>query len=164
MQHVYYVVVLAIRRHENEHQLLLARRSAGKYMGGTWQLISGGLEPHETAWECALREMREETNLAPREFYRLSTLTSFYRPDNDSLNTAPMFCAVVAEGDEVRINAEHAEFEWVNVNDAPARLMWPSDQQALAELRSVILGDGAAKEHMRIPLLLTDPAGDESGS
>ena len=152
MKHVYYVVVLIIRRQGCSHQLLMACRIEGKYMGGTWQLISGGLEPSEAAWQGALREMQEETGLTPQEFYRLSTLTSFYRPDNDSLNTAPMFCAVVGENAAVRINSEHTEFEWVNVDEADSRLMWPSDRQALTEVRSAILGDGIAKEYMRITL------------
>ena len=152
MIHVYFVVVLIIRRRGSEHQLLIARRTEGKYMGGTWQLISGGLEPNESAWQGALREMREETGLTPLEFYRLDTLTTFYRPDNDSLNTAPMFCAIVADDATAEINPEHTAFEWLNVNEASSRLMWPSDRRALEEVRSVILAVGIAKEHMRIPL------------
>jgi dATP pyrophosphohydrolase len=150
MKHVYYVSVLIVRQSGDSHQLLMACRTPEKYMGGTWQLITGGLEPDEIAWQGALREMREETGLTPREFYRLSTLTTFYRPDNDSLNTSPMFCAVVEDAAEVRINAEHSAFEWNDLDEAERRLMWPGDRDALRELRSVILGGGVAKEHMRI--------------
>lgn len=152
MKQVYYVVVFIIRNQDGADQLLMGRRADNKYMGGTWQLISGGLESNETAWQGALREMREETGLTPVEFYRLSTLTNFYRPDNDSLNTAPMFCAVVHRDATVTINPEHSEFEWINVSEADSRLMWPSDREGLAEVRSVILGDGQAKQYMRIPL------------
>ena len=151
MKHVYYVVVLIIRPRGGDHELLMARRAEGKYMGGTWQLISGGLEPEEAAWKGALREMREETGLTPIEFYRLSTLTSFYRADNDTLNTAPMFCAIVDENAGVIINPEHTAFEWVNLNQAATRLMWPSDREALEELRSVILAGAVAGKYMRIP-------------
>lgn len=150
MIQVHYVVVLIVRPCAGKHQLLMAKRSAGKYMGDTWQLISGGLEPHEAAWQGALREMHEETGLVPEEFYRLSTLTHFYRPDNDSLNIAPMFCAMVNEDSVVRINAEHSAFEWVDVEEANSRLMWPSDRQALEELQSVILAGGIAGKYMRI--------------
>jgi dATP pyrophosphohydrolase len=150
MLHVYYVVVLVVRPHGNDHQLLMAQRTPGKFMGGTWQLISGGLDRDETAWQGALRELWEETGLRPRELYRLSTLTQFYRADNDSLNLAPMFCAIVEENAAVTIDWEHTAFEWVDVEAAPSRLMWPSDRQALAEVRSVILADGIAKEHLRI--------------
>jgi hypothetical protein len=61
-----------------------------------------------------------------------------------------MFCAIVDEAAEVKINSEHTAFEWVDVNAADTRLMWPSDREALNELRSVILGHGMAKEYMRI--------------
>jgi dATP pyrophosphohydrolase len=152
MIQVHYVVVLIVRRCGGKHQLLMAKRSAGKYMGDTWQLISGGLEPGETAWQGALREMREETALVPQEFYRLSTLTQFYRPDTDSLNTAPMFCAMVSEDSQVRINEEHLASEWVDLEQANSLLMWPSDRQALQELQSVILADGIAKQYMRIAI------------
>ncbi len=150
MKQVFYVVNLIVRPHGSGHELLMAKRAEGKYMGGTWQLISGGLEPNETAWEGALREMREETGLVPEEFYRLSTLTRFYRPDNDSLNTAPMFCAIVSADADVRINDEHTAFDWIELGLAMSRLMWPSDQQALAEVGSVILANGLAKPFMRI--------------
>ena len=150
MRHVYYVVVLVVRPHGGGHQLLMARRIQGKYMGGTWQLISGGLDGEETAWQGAVRELREETGLRPREFYRLSTLTQFYRSDNETLNVAPMFCAIVDEGAIVAIDSEHTAFEWVDLDAASSRLMWPVDRQALEEVRAVILGGGIAKEYLRI--------------
>ena len=152
MRHVYYVVVLAVRPHGAGHQLLMARRARDKFMGATWQLISGGLNPDETAWQAALRELQEETGLQPREFYRLSTLTSFYRADNDSLNVAPMFCAIVDEGAAVTLDAEHTAFEWVDLEAVSSRLMWPSDRQALEEVRTVILGGGIGKAHLRISI------------
>lgn len=150
MKSVEYVVVLIVRLHGDEPQLLMARRAEDKYMGGTWQLISGGIEPGEVAWKAALREMSEETGLAPQEFYRLSTLTRFYRPDNDSINTAPMFCALVDERAEPLLNPEHTAFEWVHVAEAASRLMWPSDREALEEVRTVILEGAAAKASLRI--------------
>jgi dATP pyrophosphohydrolase len=150
MTNVYYVSVLIIRREGDRHQLLLVRRGTGRYMGTTWQLVSGGLEPDEEAWRGALREVREETGLVPREFYRLSTMTMFYRADKDSINTAPMFCAVVDPGAGVVLNDENTAFVWIDVEQAATRLMWPADRQALEEVRTVILGDGPAKPHLRV--------------
>lgn len=150
LRQVYYVVVLIVRPHKDGYQLLLARRAEEQYMGGTWQLIAGGVKPGEPAWQAALREMREETGLVPVEFFRLSTLTSFYRPDDDSLNIAPMFCAVVDADAVVSIDAEHTDYEWVPLAEAEARLMWYSDRQALQEVRSEILGNGISKEYLRI--------------
>jgi hypothetical protein len=96
--------------------------------------------------------MREETGLVPFELYRLSTLTRFYRSDNDSLNTAPMFCALVNEGARAVLNNELTAVEWVNVYDARSWLMWPADREALDEVIAVIIGNGSAKPFMRIPL------------
>ena len=151
MIQVHYVVVFVVRPYGNGHQLLLAHRAPGRYMGGTWHVISGGIEPGETAWQAALREMREETGLAPEAFYRLSTITSFYRADTDSLNTAPMFCALVDKDAVATLCAEHTACDWVDVRDADARLIWPVDRQALEEVRSVILSGGPARDSLRIP-------------
>jgi 8-oxo-dGTP pyrophosphatase MutT (NUDIX family) len=150
MTHTFYVVVLVVRPAGDSHELLLVRRGPGRYMGETWQLVSGGLDPGEAAWRGAIREVREETGLSPVEFYRLSTMTSFYRADNDSINTAPMFCAIVAPGADVVINDESTAFAWVDVGEAPARLMWPGDRQALAEVQAVILGGGPAKPFLKV--------------
>jgi len=152
MKHVYFVTVLVVRPHGDGYQLLLARRAEDRYMGGTWHVISGRIEPDETAWQAVLREMREETRLAPVELYCLSTISSFYRPDNDSLNIAPTFCAVVDEAAAVTLNPEHTAFEWIDVDEADSRLMWPADRQALQEIRTTILTDSVVKEYRRIPI------------
>ena len=77
-------------------------------------------------------------------------MTTFYRADKDSINTAPMFCAVVDPGVGVVLNDENTAFVWVDVEQAATRLMWPADRQALEEVRTVILDDGPAKPHLRV--------------
>ncbi|HBD83024.1 MAG TPA: NUDIX hydrolase, partial [Dehalococcoidia bacterium] len=44
----------------------------------TWQEISGLIEPRETAWEAALREIKEETGLTPYRFYSADFVERFY--------------------------------------------------------------------------------------
>jgi len=151
MKHVYFVTVLVIRPHGDGYQLLMARRAEDRYMGGTWHVISGGIEPGETALQAVLREMREEADLVPVELYCLGTITSFYRPDNDSLNVAPMFCAIVDEDAAVTVNPEHTAFGWIDVNEAGSRLLWQGDRQALEEIRTTILTDSTVKGYRRIP-------------
>lgn len=152
MKHAYFVTVLIIRPHGDGYQLLMLRRAEDSYMGGQWHVVSGGIEPDETAWQAALREMREETGLAPVEFYCLDTTTVFYRPQNDTINIAPMFCAIVCVDAAVTINSEHTAYEWIDINEADSRLLWPGDRQALEEVRTAILGDSPAKQLMRIPI------------
>jgi len=152
MIRLYHVAVLVVRVVDDEAELLLAKRGPGRYMADTWGLVTGGLEPGEEAWKAALREMREETGLIPFELYRLSTLTRFYRSDNDSINTAPMFCALVTEGARAIPNDELTALEWVKLFEARSWLMWPGDREALDEVTTVIIGNGSAKPYLRIPL------------
>ena len=55
------VAVYVVRPDESgtSHEFLQLRRSAGDYMGGTFQTIRGTSEPGETAVQAALRELRE---------------------------------------------------------------------------------------------------------
>lgn len=152
MQTIYYVAVLVIRPTDIGHELLMGLRAEGRYMGGTWQLITGSIEPNETAWQAALREVGEETGLVVRELYRLSHVTQFYRVDADAICVAPMFCAIVDAAAEPTINPEHTSLRWVPITEAAARLMWPGDRMALEQVRTDVLADGPAKPHLRIEL------------
>jgi hypothetical protein len=61
-----------------------------------------------------------------------------------------MFCAIVVAGANVTINEESTAFDWVDIGQASARLMWPGDRQALDEIRAVVLADGPAAPYLRI--------------
>ena len=150
MQTIHYVSVFVVRPAAGGHEVLMGLRAEGRYMGGTWQLITGGIEPNETAWKAALREVNEETGLAVRELYRLSHVTQFYRVDNDAICVAPMFCAITDTAAEPTINPEHTSLRWVPIANAAGRLMWPGDRLALEQVRREVLADGVAKPHLRI--------------
>ncbi len=152
MQQTIYAITFIVRPAGDTYEFLLARRSEAKYMGGTWQLISGRIEPGETAWQAAIREMLEETKLKPVELYRLSHVTQFYRSDNDTLNTGITFCAIVPAIASVLLNSENTEFQWMPLENVRPRLMWASDKIAFDEVCRVILNDGLSKPFQRIPI------------
>ena len=152
MKTVHYVSVFVIRPFDGSHEVLLGRRAEGRYMGGTWQLITGGIEPGETASQAAIREVREETGLSITALYRVPYLTQFYRPDIDSICIAPMFAALVSADHEPTINPEHTHLEWVAIEQAHDRLMWPGDRTALEQVRSMILSNSETAKHLCIDL------------
>ncbi|MGN6627594.1 MAG: NUDIX hydrolase [Tepidisphaeraceae bacterium] len=152
MQTLSYVSVLVLRPAQGSHELLLGRRAEGRYLGGTWQLITGSIEPAETAWQAALREVREETGLALKSLYRLPQVAQFYRSDVDALCIVPMFAGFVAAGAEATLDPEHTHLEWIALEQAPARLMWPSDRTALEQVQSLVLNDPRSREALAIPI------------
>src|SRR3954471_1032825 len=91
------VTVFVIRPRESagSHELLQLRRAADDYMGGTWATVRGVAEGAETAPQAALRELREETGLAPLEFYGLSAIDSFYTAAYETIWHCPVFVAIV---------------------------------------------------------------------
>ncbi len=67
-----------ICRKDDEGGSFLLLRRTSRHLHGTWQQISGMVEPGEKAWEAALREIEEETGLVPRAFYSADFIERFY--------------------------------------------------------------------------------------
>ena len=148
------VTVAVVRPDESgqSHELLQLRRAKDDYMGGTWQIVRGGVDPDENAIRAALRELREETGLAPREFYRLGSLESFYIEADDTLWHAAAFCAVVDRNAEVKLNEEHDAFRWVRRDQILSQVMWASERQILSDMYHDILDNGPGKPYLRVDL------------
>ena len=148
------VVVYVIRPAGDgrDHEILQMCRRAGVYLGGTWQFCSGGIEPGETPAEAAIRELREETGLVPRQFTFLSHVESFPVHLGPTIWHRTGFCAVVDRGDAVKLNEEHTALRWIHRREIHTKVMWPGEKMALAEI---------FREHLRpslsFPHRLLDP-------
>jgi dATP pyrophosphohydrolase len=133
-------------------ELLQLRRAKGEFLEGAWGAIHGRIEKSETAWQAALRELKEEAGLAPLEFYQLDTINQFYLVAGDCVWHVPGFCAVVGRDAAVTLNEEHDDFRWIDRSDADRHFLWPGERRQLEELAREILEDGPAKAYLRIPL------------
>jgi dATP pyrophosphohydrolase len=148
----YYVSCFVARPSGDSHEFLQLRRRPDKYMGDTWQLVTGGIDEGETAWQAALRELREETSLEPTEFYQVDVVNTFYLASTDRISHSPMFCALVPPDARVKLNNEHTAFRWVPREQMMSAVMWPGERAALAEVLREILDNGPAKSYLRIEL------------
>ena len=102
-------------------------------------MVGGKIDPGETAWEAALRELREETGLTVQTFWSLPSLNTFYEWTRDAVSLAPAFAAEV-DGAVVLCN-EHDGHAWLSVDEAESRLRWP-EQRRLLRLTDSLLAAG----------------------
>src|SRR2546421_7288483 len=107
-------------------------------MGGTWQIIRGGVDADESYVRAALREMKEECGLPPRELFRLDAVESFYTVVDDTLWHSVAFCAIVKRTDDLVLNEEHDDFRWIARDQIDRHTMWSSELQLLSDLRRTI--------------------------
>ncbi len=118
-------------------RFLLMRRTDKK--SSFWAQVAGKIEENETAWQAALREIKEETSIEPEKFYSADICEQFYEIDRDSVWLSPVFVAFVNEEQKVVLNEEHDAFEWLTVEEALERLIFASQRQAIISIREEFL-------------------------
>ena len=133
-------------------EFLQLRRAKGEFLEGAWGAIHGRIEGSETAWQAALRELREEAGLVPLEFYQLDTINQFYLVAGDCVWHVPGFCAVVARDATVTLNDEHDDHRWIDRSRIEADFLWPGERRQLEELVREIVETGPAKAYLRIDI------------
>jgi len=141
---VTFVDVYPLRRAGSTLEVVALRRAPGGRCSGAWEVVHGSIEEGETPHQAALRELREETGLAPERLYNLSRVETFYRHRVDEVAFIPVFAAFVQDP-AVRLSSEHDAFEWLSFPAARERLAWPRERRALKDIE-VLLGRGNAGE------------------
>ena len=136
------IVEVCVFRFMNDRPeyLMLKRSPDEKIYPNLWQFVSGSLHEGEKATVAGLRELKEETGLAPKRFWVVPHANMFYDPAYDAVNVSPLFAAQVDAGDEPTLSAEHCEFEWLPFADARRRLVWPGQRLGLEVIDKYILG------------------------
>lgn len=112
-------------------EFLLLKRAPNEYYPNLWQMVSGKIKENETAYEAALREIKEETGLIPEKFWVAPTIDKFYSADGDSICLLPVFAAKVNYFSEIQLSPEHNAYKWVSYEEAKENLAWEGQQKSL---------------------------------
>jgi dATP pyrophosphohydrolase len=134
-----YVEVYPFRFRENRLEYLFLRRAdhEAKYPG-TWQIITGTREEHESAVDAAKRELKEETGLSPLRMWTVPSVGSFHDPRTDNVNMLALFAVQVGDEWEPNVSQEHSAFQWADERRGSALLVWPAQRAALSMVHSLI--------------------------
>ncbi len=146
------VEVVLFRRKRDTEFLVLQRSDDEEIYPGLWQIVSGGIENDEKAYETALREVREETGLTPLGLYNTPLTNTFYFYTNDSVNVSPVFAAEIDPRDAIQLSDEHKEFRWLKREEAISLLVWPGQKQAIATIDDYIVRRNPSEGFMKIPI------------
>lgn len=127
-------------------------------MENTWHPVMGHVHAGESAAECALREMREELNLAPRSrvingMWALEQVYPFFIAAINTIVMSPRFCVEVEFDFVPTLNEEHSSFRWIHEDDVDRHFMWPGQKACCREiLREIVDDRSLSRDLLRIPL------------
>lgn len=140
------------REQSGKLEFLLLKRSPEQYYPNLWQMVSGKIKENELAYQSALREIREETDLIPEKFWVAPTVNSFYSPDKDYICLLPVFAAKVKYDSEVVISKEHIEYKWVSPEEAKNFLAWDGQRKSIDVIVDYVLNKSSFLNFIEINL------------
>lgn len=129
------VLVAACALIDPDGRVLIARRPAGKQMGGLWEFPGGKMEPGERPEETVIRELREELGIEVKEAC-LAPFSFASHSYADFHLLMPLYVCRRWEG--APQPKEHSALKWVRPKDLKDYPMPPADVPLIPMLRDLI--------------------------
>ncbi len=137
---------------EGEPEFLLFLRSAKKIYAHQWRMIGGKVNEEEKYWEAALRELKEETGLHPRQFWSIPSVNTFYEAKTDQIHQIPAFAVELDLDSNPQLDDEHSEYRWISIDDLDSYLHWPEQKRLIRLTYELLVNDQILPEwRIQIP-------------
>ncbi|HEX8726406.1 MAG TPA: ATPase, T2SS/T4P/T4SS family [Gemmatimonadaceae bacterium] len=129
-----------VQPHPDGWRVLLLQRAGHTIRPGSWEAVTGSIDPGERPEQAAAREMAEETGLHPDRLYCVA-VQPFYLPRRSSIQMSVVFAAFVDDPGAVTLSEEHQRFEWLPVDDAVSRSTWPRAGRTIRDIVHLLGAD-----------------------
>jgi 8-oxo-dGTP pyrophosphatase MutT (NUDIX family) len=104
------------------------------YEAGHWDYVKGQVEPHESEKDTVTRELEEETGITNPRFIEgfREEINYFYRRDRRTVYKEVIFFLIESKDSNVKLSYEHVGYEWLNYEEALAKLTFANAKKVLA--------------------------------
>jgi 8-oxo-dGTP pyrophosphatase MutT (NUDIX family) len=128
------------RQTDGALRFLLLKRNKDKLYEHLWQGVAGKIEENETAFEAAIRELREETGLEPVRMFVADHVSRFYESHQDRINLVPVF-GIEVDSVEVKLSKEHVDYKWVDIYEALDTLVWQGQKEGIQTVYDMVMNN-----------------------
>jgi 8-oxo-dGTP pyrophosphatase MutT (NUDIX family) len=128
------------RQTDGALRFLLLKRNKDKLYEHLWQGVAGKIEENETAFEAAIRELREETGLEPVRMFVADHVSRFYESHQDRINLVPVF-GIEVDSVEVKLSKEHVDYKWVDIYEALDTLVWRGQKEGIQTVYDMVMNN-----------------------
>lgn len=127
-------VAAAIIAGEGDEARLLALRRAGEVAGGAWGLVTGSIEPGETATTAIAREIAEETGIRIAGLFTSGLTETFYFGPENVLELMPIFVTFVPAPVTVTLDHGSDQYRWCDRAEALDLFSFAGQRRALTDI------------------------------
>ena len=128
------------RKIQNGYKFLMLKRAETKIYEHLWQGVAGKIEKGETAWQAAVRELKEETGLTPKRMFIADHVSIFYEENGDLINLVPVF-GIETETKRITLSSEHSEYKWMDFEDAERTLAWNGQKKGIRTVYEMLISN-----------------------
>jgi len=139
------------RKTKHRIKYLILKRAKTKMYEHLWQGVAGKIEKGEQAWQAAIRELKEETDLDPVKIFIADHVSKFYETHGDRVNLVPVF-GIEVGSDIVSLSSEHSDFKWLDYNKAYSYLVWNGQKKGIYVVNEMIISNDDRMKWSRIDI------------